>query len=139
MDKDYTKEYPQENVLRGWKRRPRLSTSRNPISPIYLLWECSCKLIIYCERHVPELNNYLLNSFTTYGKVRIMVQFLYQDDHVRYKNWTIIRTLNVIVNPRRRHVGRNLLYVALVNLLVCSLPLHRHSWIGFNTFRFIDS
>jgi hypothetical protein len=39
----------------------------NPISPIYLLWECSCKLIIYCERHVPELNNYLLNSFTAYG------------------------------------------------------------------------
>jgi hypothetical protein len=49
------------------RRRPRLSTSRNPTSPIYLLRECSCKLIIYCERYVPELNNYLLNSFTTYG------------------------------------------------------------------------
>ncbi len=24
---------------------------RNPISPIYLLWESSCKLFIYCERH----------------------------------------------------------------------------------------
>ncbi len=24
------------------------------------------------------------------------------------------------------------------NLLVCSLPLHRHSYIGFNSFRFID-
>ncbi len=23
------------------------------------------------------------------------------------------------------------------NLLVCSLPLHRHSYIGFNSFRFI--
>ncbi len=28
-----------------------------------------------------------------------------------YKNWTIIRTVNVKVNPRRRHVCRNLLYL----------------------------
>ncbi len=29
--------------------------------------------------------------------------------------------------------------VRRVNLLVCSLPLHRHSYIGFNNFRSIDS
>ncbi len=29
--------------------------------------------------------------------------------------------------------------VSRVNLLVCSLPLHRHSYIGFYRFRFIDS
>jgi hypothetical protein len=69
-----------------------------------------------------------LRGFTFTFSVRIIVQFLYQDDHVRYKNWTIIRTLNVKVNhvryknwtiirtlnvkvnPRRRHVCHNLLY-----------------------------
>ncbi len=30
-------------------------------------------------------------------------------------------------------------YERRVNLLVCSVPLHRHSYIGFNSFRFIDS
>jgi hypothetical protein len=50
---------------------PRLSTSRNPISPNYLLWVYSCKLIIYCERHAPESNNYLLISFTAYGNKKI--------------------------------------------------------------------
>ena len=26
-------------------------------------------IFIYCERHTPELNIYLLNSFTTYGRL----------------------------------------------------------------------
>ena len=34
-----------------------------------------------------------------------------------YKNCTIIRTINVKVNPRRRHVSRNLLYKS--PLFVC--------------------
>jgi hypothetical protein len=50
-----------------------------------------------------------LRGFTFTFRVRLMVQFLYQDDHVRYKNWTINHTLNVKVNPRRRHVCRHLL------------------------------
>jgi hypothetical protein len=51
---------------------PRPSTSTNPISPIYLLLESSCKLIIYCDKHVPELNNYLLNSHSAYGIVHFL-------------------------------------------------------------------
>ena len=33
---------------------------------VSLLWESSCKLFIYCERHPPELFNYLLNSYSSY-------------------------------------------------------------------------
>ena len=36
-----------------------------------------------------------------------------------YKNWTIIRTVNVKVNPWRRHVYRNLMYVRVSPKLGC--------------------
>ncbi len=37
---------------------PRVLYCRNPMSPIYLLWDSSCILIIYCGAHPPELINY---------------------------------------------------------------------------------
>jgi hypothetical protein len=43
--------------------------SRNPMSPIYLLWDSSCKLIIWCGTHPPELINYRPISNTVYGSL----------------------------------------------------------------------
>ena len=50
-----------------------------------------------------------------------------------YKNWTIILTVNVKVNPRRRHVCRNLLYLWDLLLQVVATR-HRHlQWFWFIT------
>jgi hypothetical protein len=38
------------------------------MSPIYLLWDSSCKLIIYCGTHPPELIKYRPISHRGHGK-----------------------------------------------------------------------
>ena len=37
------------------------------MSPIYLLWDSSCKLIIYCGTHPPELIKYRPISHREHG------------------------------------------------------------------------
>ena len=52
----------------------------------------------------------------------------------------LVRDWNEVAGRKTRHHGgvEDAKYL-LLNLLVCSLPLHRHSYIGFNSFLFIDS
>ena len=47
--------------------KPRVLYCRNPMSPIYLLWDSSCKLIIYCGTHPPEFIKYRPISHMGYG------------------------------------------------------------------------
>jgi len=52
----------------------RVLYCRNPMSPIYLLWDSSCKLIIYCGTHPPELIKYRPIRHRWHGIVRDMSQ-----------------------------------------------------------------
>ena len=55
--------------IRWYSKRTTSRTlySRRPMSPIYLPWDSSRKLFIYCGTHPPELFNYRPNSFTGHG------------------------------------------------------------------------
>ena len=102
-------------IRRGW-----VNSSR-PVNSSVL-----CKF--RCLKYSRLWQTCRLRGFTFTFSVWIIVQFLYQDDHVwYYKNWTIIHTINVKVNPRRRHVCRNLLET-LNKSNFCSVVSTNSSW-----------
>jgi hypothetical protein len=64
----------------------------------------------------------LLFSFCTRTARAVQTHFFSFCTSFCTKNWTIIRTINVTVNPRRRHVCRNLMYQYEI-LCMCVMDL----------------